>query len=202
MKLKLSLICLGVLFFLSSAAGITPGFIFNADNIFLDLEESHGGVGFKVRDVDLGFMDINIRAGLGMDFIDGTDVYNISGNITVEIPFFEEARISPYTGFFMRGAFRKLYIQIPDDTPDPDSWSSTIYRPLHFGAIAGIECFLLDFVSVFVEYEAVLEINTSRLDSNLIQPQDEVNMKFKMQMGNEGMIGICFYFRPVVKDKA
>lgn len=150
---------------------VDAGLIFNLQDPF-DLSSYQGGIGAKV-----GFGALALR-GLADFSVNGSSAsLRFGGGVAVEYHPFSSA-VSPYFGVTAKAGYE-----------EQDSVVSILSGS--FGAVAGVEVFLLDFLSVFVEYEAAVDLTRSSTGAGSPIQQDYL---VESRMGNEGRIGIVFYF--------
>jgi hypothetical protein len=167
----------------------TVGVIFNTDNIFMDLEEYQGGIGIKVRGEKLSFRTL-------FDFGFSSDTLDLGLGFTLEYHF-KPGRVSPYLGGFIGGDIIRNWEEVDED----NYWSITTL-PLSGGGIFGVEVFMLDFLSFFVEYNLKVSYSnmwTVESTAGVETTETESNFSIETGMGNSMKIGIIIYFDDVLK---
>jgi hypothetical protein len=158
---------------LSPAKGANDiGLIFNAGNILLGPESYQAGLGLKV-----GWGNIALRGLLDLAVNGSSASFSVNGGAVVEYHL-SPPPISPYVG----GYAKVGYMQ-------PDAFTSIV--PLSTGAIAGVEVFISDFLSVFVEYNLAADFT---LTTNLQTAQATFDYLIDTRLGNDSKLGIVLYF--------
>lgn len=182
-----------------------PGLIFNTKNLLTDIEEYKQGIGFKVKNIKLFDLYFGARAGLNLDLLENWNNFNLKFNTALEFHFMGNQRISPYGGIYFDFGYNRILTE-----PSTTSFSETINIDFSFGGLVGIEFFLLDFLSIFAEYQAGWDIDMLRQVSDNdttdnTEPYDPFpmipDMQFKTGMGNGGCIGIVIYFSKILELK-
>jgi hypothetical protein len=148
------------------------GVIFNTDGLLLGLKDYQAGVGLKI-----GWGKVGLR-GLFAFTINGSS-QTFAGDLGLTVEYhLVPGPVSPYVGASITGG----YIT-----------QTNISSTLSFsaGAVAGVEVFILDFLSVFAEYSLVASLtNTTDLQST----QSTFDYLVNTAMGNSAQIGIVIYF--------
>ena len=79
---------------------------------------------------------------------------------------------------------------------DADNWTQATTVPFTLGGIFGIELFVFEFLSLFVEYNLKLSfaynINKTSV-SGSVAKDNEFSYNLDLGMGNNSMIGIVIY---------
>ena len=74
---------------------------------------------------------------------------------------------------------------------------SIVTLPFSLGGLAGIEIFIFDFLSVFVEYNLAftlnVNINTTSV-SGVATTNGSYDFNLNLGMGNQSKIGVVIYF--------
>jgi len=158
---------------LSSAKGSYDlGLIFNTSDLLLGLESYQAGLGAKI-----GWGNLCLR-GL-FDFTINGSSKSFALNVgTAGEYHLIPGPISPYVGVSAGGGYMT---------------QSKVISVLSFslGALAGVEVFILDFLSVFAEYALVADFtNTKDLPSS----QNTFDYLINTRMGNNAKLGIVIYF--------
>ena len=162
------------------------GVIFNTTNILLDIESYQGGIGMKIGAEKYTYRFL-------LDLLINTDFspFSISAGAALEKHFIS-GPISPYWG----GLIELGYTSLKDEI-DADNWTQAITVPLTLGGILGIELFVFEFLSLFVEYNLKLSlgfnINKSSFGGS-VSTEKEISYNLDLGMGNNSMIGIVVYF--------
>jgi len=173
--------------------GITPtagerdiGILFSTNDILFDLEGYQQGVGVKIsmdKWMFRGMVDILLNTGI--------NPFSISLGGVLERHFLP-APLSVYWGPSLETG-----ITISTDKTDADNWTQDIALPLlTVGCVLGIEVFVFEFLSVFLEYQAALALglNIDRISTaGSVSSTTEFTYKFDVGLGNSGMFGIVFY---------
>jgi hypothetical protein len=148
------------------------GIIFNASDLLLNLESYQAGFGVKFgmdKFCIRGLFDFAANGSanaLGVDLGATAEYYLVPGPISL------------YIGGLVSGGYIVA-----------GSTSSTVSFSL--GAIAGVEVFIMDFISVFAEYELAADFsNTTDLQSS----QSTFDYLVSTRMGNNAKLGIVIYF--------
>ncbi|MBN2552806.1 MAG: hypothetical protein JXB06_08540 [Spirochaetales bacterium] len=162
------------------------GIIFNTSDLLLDLEGYNKvGIGAKIGDKD----DWMMR---GMaDLLLNNTTFSFDLGMVMEKHLWP-GPASVYWGPSAAIGFSSLTFNKIDD----DNWSKTNQLPLSVGCVLGVEVFVFQFLSVFVEYEAALQLRPSvtkvSTDGTVTSSRD-FTYQFDMDMGNNSMFGIVIY---------
>jgi hypothetical protein len=164
------------------------GIIFSTGNILLDLESYQGGLGAKI-----GWGNLCLRG--VFDFLVNGASRSFSLNIGAagEYHLAPAGPISPYIGgnaqigYMYQGAVLSAF-------------------PFSVGAVAGVEVFIFDFLSVFAEYCLAFDFTVT---TDLQTSQTTFDYLVDTRMGNSSKLGIVIYFKrvgnkrliPVIKSK-
>lgn len=174
--------------------GITPtagerdiGILFSTNDILFDLEGYQQGVGAKISINDKwmfrGMVDILLNTGI--------NPFSISLGGVLERHFLP-GPLSVYCGPSLETG-----ITISTDKTDADNWTQAIALPLlTVGGVFGIEVFVFDFLSVFLEYQAALALglNIDRISTaGSVSSTTDFTYKLETGLGNSGKFGIVFY---------
>ena len=162
------------------------GILFSTNDILFDLEGYQQGVGVKIS-IDKwmfrGMVDILLNTGI--------NPFSISLGGVLERHFLP-GPLSVYLGPSLETG-----LTISTDKADADNWTQAIALPLlTVGGVFGIEVFIFDFLSVFLEYQAALALgmNIDRISTaGSVSSTREFTYKFDVGLGNSGMFGIVFY---------
>jgi hypothetical protein len=162
------------------------GVIFNTGDILFDLESYQGGVGAKIG---LGPYVLRPMA----DILLNTGVNPFSLTLGAVL----EKHILPGPVSLYWGPSAELGFTILTTKIDADNWTQTIaWELLSAGCVAGIELFILESLSLFVEYSLALTLglNTTRTSvAGTVDSTNEFTYKLDLGMGNSAMFGIVFY---------
>lgn len=167
------------------------GIIFNTDNILFDLEAYQGGVGFKYRGDSLFW-----RTMLDISFSSSTNKFIVGTGFTLE-KHLRIGKISPYWGFFIHAAYESEKFET-----DSDNWSELIEYPISTGPLLGVEVFLMDYLSFFVEYNlSLLIVGVTKKESTLGVVTENTNWNYNISVGigNSSKLGIVIYLDNVFK---
>ncbi len=169
------------------------GMVVSATDLFLDLESYQGGLGFKV-----GTDKWTYRLGLDMMVRDLFNPYSLSLSLALEKHLLPGA-VSPYLGGYLKAGISSLKDEI-----DSANWQRTTVFPLSTGALLGIELFVFDFLSLFVEYDLAATFSTTVTTTSVGGVKDSQNsydFALDLGLGNQSRLGIVIYFarRPARK---
>lgn len=156
------------------------GVIFNTSDLLLDLESYQAGLGAKI-----GWGDLCLR-GL-FDFTVNGSSQSFALNVGAAFEYhLIPGPISPYVGASAGGGYMTQS-------------NITSAATFSLGALAGVEVFIMDFLSVFAEYALEADFtNTTDLQSS----QKTFDYLINTKMGNNAKLGIVIYFmRSGVKTK-
>jgi hypothetical protein len=174
-------------------AGIGPkpgpvdlGIIFNTSDLLLDIQGFQGGVGAKFS------LEHWMLRGMA-DLVLGTefDPFSLSLGAVWEKHLWP-GPVSVYWGPAVETGFTTLLLFKVDE----DNWSRDSIVPLSLGCVLGIEFFIFDALSVFVEYQAAFEIGidwTRVSTAGSVSSTAELTYNLDVGMGNNAMFGIVFY---------
>ncbi len=161
------------------------GIIFNTTNVLLDIESYQGGIGMKI-----GGEKYTYRFLLDLLINTGFSPFSISAGAALEKHFIS-GPISPYWGGLVEVGFTNLKNEI-----DADNWTQATTVPFTLGGIFGIELFVFEFLSLFVEYNLKLSfafnINKTSVAGS-VSKDNEFSYTLDLGMGNNSMIGIVIY---------
>lgn len=156
------------------------GVIFSMNDLLLGLESYQAGLGAKI-----GWGKFCLRGLFDFTVNGSASAFAMNLGVTAEYHL-NPGPISPYIGGSAGGGYMT---------------QSNITSAVSFsiGAVAGVEVFILDFLSVFAEYALVANFtNTTDLQSS----QSTFDYLIKTGMGNNAKLGIVIYFmRSVAKSK-
>lgn len=148
------------------------GLVFSGGSDFGILDPYIGGLGAK-----LGSTELLFRPSFDL-FINGsTSSIAMVGGLALEYHFIE-GLVSPYLGGFFNGGWKK-------------SGDYSMEIPLSVGAIAGVEVFVFEWLSLFAEYNLAVNVNFVTYTAT---SQSVYDYTIDTGMGNEGKIGIVMYF--------
>jgi len=155
------------------------GFIFNTGNILLDLESYQAGLGAK-----FGWDKLYLRALFDLVANGGSHSFSLNTGVTVEYHLLPEP-LSFYVGGSLAGGHMR---------------QESIIASTHFSvsAIAGIEYFPFDLVSVFAEYALAADFTFSK---DLQTLQNTFDYLIDTRMGNDSKLGIVFHIMRALKKK-
>jgi hypothetical protein len=167
------------------AGPVDLGVVFNTPTILLDIESYQGGIGVKIGSGML------VLRGM-LDILVNTRLNPVSLSLQAVIEKHLSARsLSPYWGGLLELGITSVTTQL-----DQQHWTQLITLPVSVGAVCGVEIFLLDFLSVFLEYEVALDIglNINRQGAGgSVSSTTELTYKFDLGLGNSSMIGVVIY---------
>lgn len=165
----------------SPAAGPCDlGIVFNTSDILFGLENYQGGIGAAI-----GWGNLQLRGLVGLAVNGSSQAFGINAGVTV-LYLLLPGPISPYLGVYAGGGYSTLA-----------NVSSVMSASL--GAVAGVELFLFDFLSIFAEYALAADFsNTTDLQTS----QSTFDYLINTRMGNNTKLGVIIYFmRSRTKDK-
>jgi hypothetical protein len=161
------------------------GVILSTPSLFFDIESYQGGIGAKIsvgQFVVRGMADLLINTGF--------NPFSITLGATLEKHFLP-GPISPYWGVYATVGYTRLKKEI-----DADNWTLQTAFPFTVGGLLGIEIFIFDFLSIFIEYGLPLElgINTTQTSvAGSVSSSSEFTYKVDLGLSNQSMIGIVIY---------
>lgn len=169
---------------------VTPGFIFNASNLLLDLSEYQGGLGGK-----LDFSNFALRGLFSFelessDSTSDTEDVALTMGLAAEVPFFD-GRVSPYWGGFIDGSISRE----TTETSGGDT-SRTQVLAASIGPLLGAEVFIFDFLSAFAEYGLAFRLSRATVETEIGGATSEdstTNYALATELGNAGSLGIVIY---------
>jgi hypothetical protein len=168
----------------------TPGFIFNASNLLLDLSEYQGGVGGKLDFDSFAFRGLFSFGLESTEAASETEDVAVTLGVAAEIPFFD-GRVSPYWGGFIDGTISRS----STETSGGDT-SETQVLAASIGPLLGAEVFILDFLSAFAEYGLAFRLSRTTVESEIGGTTSEdttTNYALVTELGNAGSLGIVIY---------
>lgn len=148
------------------------GLIFSADDLLMGLESYEAGLGIKI-----GRGNRCLRGALDFVVNGASNSFSVNAGGTGEFHL-APPPISPYIGGFAQIGYMK-------------QGTSTSAIPFSLGAVAGVEVFIFDFLSVFAEYN--LAFNCT-LTTDLQTSQTSFDYLIDTRMGNNSKLGIVVYF--------
>ena len=156
----------------SPAAGEPSiGIVFSASNILLDVESYEGGLGAKFAKGDL-----SLRGTFDFLLSGASDTFSVNAGATGEYHL-SPGRISPYVGAFAQLGYMRQ-----------GGLMSAV--PVSLGAVAGVEVFIFDFLSIFAEYCLACDLT---LTTDLQTSQTTFDYVVDTRMGNSSKLGITVY---------
>jgi len=148
------------------------GMIFDTGDLLLGLESYQGGLG-----ACLGWGNLAFRGLLDLTLNGSSQVYAVGMGVAAAYHILP-APISPYVGGTIGGGY--VY---------QGNVSSAVTFSL--GVIAGVEAYILDFLSVFAEYAVTAELTHT---TDLLSAQRTLDYLVTTKMGNNAKLGIVIYF--------
>ncbi len=162
------------------------GLVVNAKNLLGDLDSYEGGIGAKIstgRVVLRGAVDLLVNT----DF----NPFSVTLAATFEKHFLP-GRISPYWGIFGELGYTRIKTE-----SGPVDWILQTTFPFTLGGLLGVEIFVFDFLSLFVEYglPLTLGIDTTKTSvAGSVTSSSKFIYKLDAGLANRSMIGIVIYF--------
>ena len=169
----------------------TLGILFSTSNILMDIGTYGTGVG-------LGWYrpENAIRAfGSGV-------ASNSSSTLTTEagvarVGYLDQARVSPY--WIVSGSAGFL---TQKSETGPDNWTRTTTLNATAGMGLGAEVFILDFLSVFADYQLLADVSRAQTRESVggAVTQGEATWTYVIQtaLGNTSRLGLAIYLDPVI----
>jgi hypothetical protein len=155
------------------------GLIFNTSSILLDLESYQAGIGLKVGRDKLSF-----RGLFDLVLNGASDSFSLNGGAALQY-YTLPGPVSPYVGGSAGGGYMR----------QGNAMSMVV---LSIGALAGVEVFLFDFLSVFAEYAITADFTIS---TDLASSLTTFDYLVNTGMGNNSKLGIVIYFMRAMKKK-
>jgi hypothetical protein len=156
------------------------GAIFNTSDLVFGLQSYQGGLGAKI-----GWGKFALRGLFDFTINGSSQSYAVDLGTTVEYHFIP-GPISPYLG----GTVSLGYMTESNVT---SAFTCSL------GAVAGIEVFVFDFLSIFAEYEVAADLTNS---TDLQTSQSTFDYLIDTRMGNSASLGVVIYFmRSAAKTK-
>jgi len=175
--------------------GITPaagardiGILFSTNDILFDIEGYQQGLGVKIsldKWVIRAAADILLSTGIN------PSAFSLSLGGVLERHFLP-GPLSVYWGPSLETG-----VTISTNKFDEDNWTQDMALPLlTVGAVFGVEVYIFEFLSVFVEYQAALALglNIDRISTaGSMSSDQQFTSTLQTDLGNSGMFGIVFY---------
>lgn len=162
------------------------GLILNTADMLLNLESYQGGIGTKI-----GIGDFVLRPAADILLNTGINPFSLTLGLVLEMHFLP-GPVSVYWGPSLQTGFTILTNKI-----DADNWSQvTGIEMFTAGAVCGIELFIFDFLSIFVEYQLAINLGLNIYRTSLdgvVSSNTEFTYKLDLGLGNNTMIGVVFY---------
>lgn len=155
------------------------GLIFNTSDILFDLDSYQAGFGVKRATPNLG-----LRGAFDFVWNGAAQSFAVKAGIALEKHLVTGA-ISPYWGGFVNAGYSHQTGVI-----------SAV--PVSLGAMAGVEVFLFDFLSIFAEYCLAADLSLIIDHTSSTTTFDYV---IDTRMGNDSRIGIVFYLQRMEAKK-
>ena len=171
------------------------GFIFNTNNILLDIDSYQAGIGIKV----LKKNNVALRFLGDLFYSNSVNSTSVTIGVTYE-KHLNPGRVSPYWGGYIEAGFLGQKSEI-----DQDNWTRNTVFPLETGGILGVEFFIMDFLSIFAEYSLSLDTSISlyatSIAGDITRTNPEFNYSIDLGIGNSSSIGLVIYLDDVVTLK-
>ena len=159
------------------------GIIFNTDDILLNIDEIDGGVGAKVSLANWVLRGI-------------VDLRAFNDVVSVDLNAVLERHLWPGPVSVYWGPSAGLGLWVTKTTITDDDWTRYTEIPLTLGCVFGVEFFIFESLSVFVEYQASLKLGLDRTkisSAGSVSTTTEWTYDFDIGMGNSTKFGIVFY---------
>jgi hypothetical protein len=147
------------------------GIIFNAKDLLLGLESYQAGLGAKI-----GWGNLCLRGLFDFTLNGSAETLGVNVGMTAEYHLIP-GPISPYLGASAGGGYMKQ-----------GGIASAVSFSL--GALAGVEVFVADFLSVFAEYALAADFTYT---TDLQSSQSTFDYLVSTRMGNNARLGIVIY---------
>ena len=172
---------------------MNAGLIFNLNESLFGFESYQGGLGLK-----LGRNNVDVR--LLVDLFYSNSINSFSGDFGLGLEYhLKKASISPYLGFSAGLGYSSQKEEVDEDY-------TLIKNVAVYGTpLFGVEIFLLDFLSVFVEYGMKFEHNKTTTEQKTADETTSEEIKslvIDSGLGNNAKIGIVVYFSRVDRGNA
>jgi hypothetical protein len=148
------------------------GVIFNTNDLLLGLESYQAGLGAKI-----GWGNFSVRGLFDFTINGSSQSFGLDAAAAVEYHLIP-GPISPYVGASIGGGYMTQN-------------KVTSVVTFSFAALAGVEIFILDFLSVFAEYAVQADLTNTK-DSQT--SQNTFDYLISTGMGNSAKLGIVIYF--------
>jgi hypothetical protein len=148
------------------------GLIFSTNNLLLAPEGYQGGIGAKI-----GWGTFALRAAVDLVLNGSSQSTSVLAGAAGEYHL-APGPVSPYVGGFLQAGYMQQ--------------SNTLsVVPITVGALAGVEVFVFDFLSLFAEYSLSLTVTAT---TDLQSSQTTVDYLVQTGVGNGSKLGIVIYF--------
>ena len=173
-----------------SAPERTRGLLFSTNNILLDIGTYGTGFGMVLHTQENA-----IRASISGFASNSSSILEMElGGAWVN--YVRAARVSPY--WIVSGSTGFL-----TEKTDPDNWTRDTTLLGTVGAGFGAEFFILEFLSLFAEYQLVANFARSQTTVSVggtATPGEAVWTYFaQTELGNSSRLGIAVYLKPVIE---
>ena len=165
-----------------------PGLIFNTSNLLLDLNAYQGGAGVKLL-----YSEHALRFSAGAGYIGADSRLEITAGAVYEKPFYT-GRVTPYWGGVLLAGYSREGAE-----NDSDYWEIIQGFEASLGGILGVEFFLMDYLSVFAEYELAAGLAWSQVSRNAggtLTKNGTTNFTAATGLGNNASLGVVVYLKP------
>ena len=164
-----------------------PGIIFNTSNLLMDIDSYQGGFGGKLL-----FPDYALRLMVNLGYhTTPTDRIELASGVVFEKQIFMNGRVNPYAGVLTEIGFSYDRWEA-----DSDNWTRLKTLTAGVGGILGVEVFILDYLSVFAEYELSARLGWTAKSQNLggiASDSSKLNYEVVTGLGNRSFIGVVVY---------
>jgi hypothetical protein len=159
------------------------GILFNTNDILLDIEGFQGGIGAKIS-----LKNWMLRSSADLIFRNHWFSFDVGAVL--------EKHLLPGPMSLYCGPAAGIGYTLDHDKDDEDNWSREHYPFFSLGCVFGIEVFIFQFLSLFVEYQAALKLGLDITKVNVagsVSTTKEFTYDFDIGMGNNAMFGIVIY---------
>jgi hypothetical protein len=157
------------------------GIILNTHSLLFDIDSYKGGIGAK-----LSSGSFVLRGAADLRFDTGFNPFSVTLDVGMEKHFLP-GPISPYWGIFVDVGFTQL--------TEADG-TRYITFPLTVGPLLGIEIFIFDFLSVFVEFSLPLTLGIETTQTSVagsVTSSSKFIYGLDLGLSNQSMLGIVIY---------
>ena len=169
----------------------TLGILFSTSSIIMDIGTYGTGAGLA------WYQPENAIRAFGSGFAS-----NASSTVTLEaglarVSYFGHARVSPYSIVSGSAGLLTQKAEI-----DEENWTRTTTLNATAGLGLGAEFFILDFLSVFADYQLLADVSRVRTSESVAgtvtDGEPTWNYVIQTALGNSSRLGVAIYLEPVI----